>query len=184
MRIGVDGMNAHKWSRRTFYLAAAVAIVASTSGFALASVLSPPIQTNQGASYYQGGNIGANGYSTANLTISATPVGVTQCSAGPVTDPSLGSVNLILSSTEGGSCAAGNYAELFTLPFSATISQQTNNFTIYSQVTGDPVQSNSVLLTVGPGGVPHPFLTEVNVYIDYGSAIPPPGISVLDLIVH
>jgi hypothetical protein len=178
-------MKEHKWSRRTFYLAAVVAIVASTSGFALASVLSVPTQVNQGANFYDGGNVGVSGYSSATLDIASTPNGTVACSHGPIANTST-MVTLVLSSTEGGTCAAGDWAEMFTLPFLSTdIITQTNTFTIYSQVGGSPVQTNFVNLTVGPGVQSSHFSATVYVYVDYGGPTPPTtGITLLDLIVH
>ena len=174
-------MKEHKWSRRAFYLAAAVAIVASTSGFALASVLSAPTQVNQGANFYQGGNVGANGYTTATLGISDTPSGVVACTSSISTGASI--VNITVPGAANGTCKAGDWAMVFTLPFSATITSQTNEFTVYSQLTpGGPTATDWANLTLTAGGVPHS--ATIYVYVDYGSPLPPAGIASLDLIVH
>ncbi len=154
-----------------------------TSGFALAAVLaSTPV--NQSANFYLGGNSPVNGYSLPALKVNTTPIGTGACSSSPVTLASPGSVDLILSNTTGSAvCTAGNFAEEFTVMFSATITTQTNRFTITTQVGAGLVQTNNVTLTVGAGG--GAFTATVNVFIDYGAVNPPAaGITVLDLVIQ
>jgi hypothetical protein len=176
-------LNAPKWTRRTVYVAAVVAMIASTSGFALASVLSST-GVSQGSSYYQGGNTGALGYSTPTLT-STYDTFVSGCAVGPFTDPaSAGTVNAIVSAWKGGvNCTQGNFVEEFSFSFSETIVTQKNVFTIsttFSEVTG--TQFANVTVTLGTG-TSSAFTATVNIYVVY-SPQAPATISTLDVLVH
>jgi len=177
-------MNAHKLSRRTFYLAAIVAIVASTSGFALASVLSPATAVSQSANFYQGQSGAVAGYETPTLSVGMSPGA---CSAATVDDgTSGGSVNLVLSAyTDGTNCTAGDFAEVFTLDYTiASTTTHVDNFTIYSQFGAGAVQSNYVHLQLGTAS-PGAFSASIQVFVDYGTGMPPAGgIQNLDLIIH
>ncbi len=167
------------------YTAGIVGMLALTSGFALAAVLTPT-PVGQSANFYLGGNSAVNGYSAPGLQVATTPAATSVCSSSPVTDAVSGaSVNLILSSTTGSAgCTTGNFAEEFTIAFSATISTQSNVFTITTQVSPGTVQTNSVTLTLGTG-VSSAFTATVNVYIDYGAVNPPAGgIAILDLVIQ
>ncbi|MFY9716512.1 MAG: hypothetical protein WAK40_01050 [Thermoplasmata archaeon] len=175
-------MNAHKLSRRTFYLAAVVAIVASTSGFALASVLSTT-NVSEGANFYSGSNGGATGFSAPTLNIGSSPGA---CSASPVTDSvTAQNVNLVLSaSSHATNCTSDDFAEVFTLDFVAPgFVSHTYNFTIYTEVGSEGVQTNYVHLMLGTG-VSSTFTANVNVYVDYGQALWPNEIADLSLAVH
>lgn len=174
-----------KLDRRVIYTAGIVAMLALTSGFALAAVLGST-SVNQSANFYQEGNSGANGYSGPALKVATIPIGTTVCSSSPVTQIVTGGVvNLILSSTTGGTvCTAGNFAEEFTVAFSATITTQSNAFSVTSQVGAGVVETNSVTLTLGTG-ISSAFTVTVNVYVDYGAVNPPAGgITVLDLVIQ
>lgn len=173
-------------SRRTIYLGTILTLVGVTAGMAIASSVLSATTVSQGANFYQGGNNGATGYSTATLAVSTTPAATSVCTSGTLNGAtSAGTVNVILSSTTGGTtCTAGNFAEEFSLSFSATISHQTNTVSITSQVGAGAVQTNSeaVQLETGTSGA---FTQTVNVYIDYGAVNPPAGgITVLDLVVQ
>jgi hypothetical protein len=173
-------------SRRMVYLATIVALVGVTGGMALAAVLSTTT-VNQGASFYQGGNSGANGYGAASLQVATTPSGTSTCTSGAQTGSSSGgTVTLILSSTTGGTvCTTGNFAEEFILSFSATISSQTNTVTITTQVGSGTVNTNSQQVTLGAGGSASAFTQTVDVFVDYGSVAPPAsGVTVLDVVVQ
>lgn len=179
-------MKAHQLSRRTFYLAAVVAIVASTSGFAMASVLSPPTTVTQSASSFGGSSSAVAGYSTPALAVAASPGG---CSAGqdssaPVIDSATGGVaTLVLSAYTGAdNCTMNNFAEEFTFAyFSAATTTHVDNFTIYSQVTGGAYQTNYVHLQLGTA-TSGPFGASIQVFVDYGTH--PVAISNLELVIH
>jgi len=184
-------MKEHKWSRRTLYLAAVVAIVASTSGFALASVLSTPTTVTQTASYYEGNSAGAVGYGTPTLGISATPLnayapaanGCTRAAPASVVDNNNGvSVNLVVSGLPGGDCATNNFAEEFSVNYTSAGGIQNNNITVYSELAGGPVVVDPINMTMDAGG--GAFNATVHVYVDYGGILPPAGIDVLDLVIH
>jgi len=170
---------------RTIYLATTVLALALAGGFALAAVLTSTT-TNQSANYYQGGNTGANGYSTATLSVSTVPAAIAACTSGTKTGAtSAGSVTLVLSSTSGGTvCTTGDFAEEFVFSFSATITTQTNAITITTQVGAGTVETNSESVTLGTGSS-GAFTQTVNVYIDYGAVNPPAGgVTVLDTVVQ
>ncbi|HTP53356.1 MAG TPA: hypothetical protein VML94_00090 [Thermoplasmata archaeon] len=177
-------MNAHKLSRRTFYLAAVVAIIASTSGFALASVLSPATTVTQSASFYQGSNVAVAGYDTPTLAVGASPG---TCSPSTVTDGTTGgSVNLVLSAYTGGTnCTMYDFSEIFTVDyFSASTTTHVDNFTIYSQFGAGTVQTSYVHLQLGTAS-PGTFSASIQVVVDYGPMMPPTGgITNLELIIH
>jgi hypothetical protein len=177
-----DQVKTRKWSRRTVYVAAIVAMVASTGGFALASVLSvAPV--NQSASFYEGQGTGVNGYSAPTLSVSQVPGGVSVCSSGPVTDAaSAHTVVVVVSAYTGANnCSTLNFAEEFSLTFSATIVTQSNNFTITTQVGAGAVQTNSITILLGTGASTA-FTATVDLYVDYGAL--PVSVSVLDLVIH
>lgn len=171
--------------RRMVYLGTIVAIIAMCAGYVVASVLAPTLVT-QSASFYQGGNGGANGYSAATLAVTTTPAATSACTTGTITGSSSGgTVTLILSSTTGGTtCTTGDFAEEFSVSFSASITSQTNTFTITTEVSGGTVQTNSepVTLQSVSSGL---FTQTVDVYVDYGAVNPPDGgITVLDLVIQ
>jgi len=173
-------------NRRLVYVATIVSLLGVTGGMAIAAGILSSTNVNQGASFYQGGNNGANGYGAATLQVSTIPASVSTCSTGAVTGAtSGGSVNLYLSSTTGGTvCTTGDFAEEFTVAFSATVATQTNSFTITTQVGVATVQTNSQQVVVGTG-TSGAFTQTVNVYVDYGAIQPPSaGIAVLDLVIQ
>ena len=166
-------------------MAVAIGMVSSTLGLVAAAVLSSTT-VNESANFYQGGNSGANGYSSPTLAVTTVPAAISTCSSGTVTDStSAGTANVILSSTSGGTtCTTGNFAEEFTLSFSATIATQSNTVTITTQVGAGAVDTNSVTLTLGTG-TSGAFTATVHVYVDYGAVNPPAGgITTLDLVVQ
>jgi hypothetical protein len=173
-------------NRRLVYVGTLVALIGVTAGMAIASGILSQTNTYQSANFYEGGNLGANGYGTAGLNVSTVSVGVSTCSNAPVSGAtSGGTANVYLSSTTGGTvCTAGDFAEVFNIAFSATISTQTNTVTITTQIGGGTVQTNSqqVVLGTGSSGA---FTQTVNVYVDYGTVQPPAtGITILDLVVQ
>ena len=178
MRKGVD--------RRLVYVATIVSLIGVTGGMAIAAGILSSTNVNQGASFYQGGNNGANGYGAATLQVTTVPVSVASCSTGAVTGvTSGGSVDVYLSSTTGSStCTGGDFAEEFVLQFSASVATQTNAVTITTQVGAGTVQTNSQQVVLGTGSL-GAFTQTVNVYVDYGSIQPPAaGITILDLVVQ
>jgi hypothetical protein len=176
----------NRLDRRLVYVATIVSLLGVTGGMAIAAGILSATNVNQGASFYEGGNSGANGYGTATLQVATTPAAVTTCSTSAVTGgTSAGTVNLFLSSTSGSTtCTTGNFAEEFSVSFSATIATQTNTFTITTQVGAGAVQTNSqqVVLGTGTSGA---FTQTVDVFVDYGTVQPPAaGITVLDLVIQ
>jgi hypothetical protein len=172
-------------SGRAIYLATVVAIVGVAGGAAMAAVLNATT-VNEAANFYQGGNTGANGYSSPTLQVSTTPTGTSVCSSSPVSSStSGGTLNVVVSSTSGGTtCTAGDFAEEFAVSFSSTISSQSNVFTVTTQVGAGTVQSNSVTVTLGTGTAGS-FTKTVDVYVDYGSVNPPSsGVTSLDLVIQ
>ena len=177
-------MKAHLLSRRTFYLAAVVAIVASTSGFALASVLTPPTTVTQNSSFYSGTNAPIAGYGAPTLEISAVPAGVVACSAATVIDASSGgTANLYLSAYTGASnCTAGNFAEEYIVDYNVAASAaHVDNFTIYSQAGAGAEQTNFGHIQLGGGA----FTASIQIYVCYGAVMPPNGgVTELELLIH
>ncbi|MCI4357122.1 MAG: hypothetical protein L3K18_08310 [Thermoplasmata archaeon] len=170
---------------RTIYLATTVLALALAGGFALAAVLTSTT-TNQSANYYQGGNTGANGYSSATLSVSTVPAAIAACTSGTKTGASsAGTVTLVLSSTTGGTvCTTGDFAEEFVFSFSATITTQTNAITVTTQVGAGSVETNSESVTLGTGSS-SAFTQSVDVFVDYGAVNPPAGgVTVLDTVVQ
>lgn len=184
-------MNEHKWSRRAVFLAAAVAIIASTSGFALASFLSPPTTVNQTASFYNGADVQVAGFSTPVLAIAQTPNGVAGCSPeqdtnSAVMDVTTGGVaTLVLSAYDGGSnCTTGNFAVEFSFDyFLDPTTTHDLNFTIYSQVPGgQPFETNYGHMMLGPA-TSGSFGATVQVFVDYGQ-VNPINVENLELSIH
>jgi hypothetical protein len=175
----------HKNRVRAIYATTVIFAIALASGFTLATVLTSTT-VNQHANYYQGGNAGANGYTTPTLQISSTPVSTTTCTSGTlIANSNGGTTIMILSSTTGSAtCTAGDFAEEYILPFSATITNQPNSITITTQVGAGAVQTNTEGLTLGTGSSTA-FTQTVEVFIDYGAISPPAGgITILDLVVQ
>jgi hypothetical protein len=171
-------------NRRLVYVATIVTLIGVTAGMAIASGILNQTSTYQSANFYEGGNLGANGYGAAGLNVSTVSTGVTTCSNTPVSGlTSAGTVNVYLSSTTGGTvCTAGDFAEEFNVAFSATISTQTNTFTVTTQIGGGTVQTNSQQVVLGTG-TSGPFTQTVDIYVDYGTIQPPAtGIVMLDLV--
>ncbi|SRR5579871_412299 len=171
--------------RRLVYLGTIVAIIAMSGGYVAATVLVPTTVT-QSASFFQGGNGGASGYTTPSLVVSSTPAATSTCTSGTLTGATTaGTVTLILSSTSGGTvCTTGDFAEEFVVSFSATIATQTNSFTITTQVGAGTVQTNTESVTLGTG-TSGAFTQTVDVFVDYGAINPPAsGVTVLDLVIQ
>jgi hypothetical protein len=170
---------------RTIYLATTVLALALAGGFALAAVLTSTT-VNQSANYYEGGNTGANGYSSATLSVSTVPAAIAACTSGTKTgSTSAGTVTLVLSSTSGGTvCTTGDFAEEFAFSFSATITTQTNAVTVTTQVGASAVQTNTESVTLGTG-TSGAFTQTIDVYVDYGAVSPPVGgVTILDAVVQ
>jgi hypothetical protein len=172
--------------RRLVYVATIVSLIGVTGGMALAAGILSSTAVNQGASFYQGGNNGANGYGAASLQVTTVPAAVATCSTGAVSGTTSGGTSdLFLSATTGSSaCLTGDFAEEFILSFSATIATQTNTLTITTQVGAGTVQTNSQQVVLGTGSA-SAFTQTVDVYVDYGAIQPPAaGITVLDLVIQ
>ena len=172
-------------ARKLIYAGTLVALVGTVGGMAVASVLTSTM-VNQGASFYEGGNSGANGYSSPSLQVAYVPNGVSSCTSGTATGATnAGTTDIVLSSVSGGTvCTAGDFAEEFTLSFSATIDTQTNVFTVTTQVGAGTVEMNGLPVALGTGST-GAFTQTVDVYVDYGSVNPPAaGVTVLDLVIQ
>ncbi|MCI4328835.1 MAG: hypothetical protein L3K01_01710 [Thermoplasmata archaeon] len=170
---------------RTIYLVTTLVALGLAGGFALAAVLTTTT-VNQSANAYQGGNSGANGYTTATLSVSTVPAAISVCTSGTKTGAtSAGTVTLVLSSTSGGTvCTTGDFAEEYAFSFSATITTQTNTITITTQVGAGTVATNSEAVTLGTGSS-GAFTQTVDVFVDYGSVSPPGGgVTVLDAVIQ
>src|SRR5579871_2574649 len=116
--------------RRLVYLGTIVAIIAMSGGYVAATVLVPTTVT-QSASFFQGGNGGASGYTTPSLEVSGGPGATPACPGGAPGGTAAGTVTLMLSSPSGGTvCTTADFAEEFVVSFSATTATQTNSFTI------------------------------------------------------
>ncbi|MGP8134970.1 MAG: hypothetical protein ACLQD8_02355, partial [Thermoplasmata archaeon] len=130
------------------------------------------------------GNGGVAGYSTPALAAAASPG---PCTTGTVTDSLTGSVaTLVLSAYTGANnCTANDFSEEFTIAyFSASTTTHVDNFTIYSQMGTNHLQTNYVHLQLGTAS-PGTFAASVQVFIDYGQNGPPiGGISILELVLH
>lgn len=179
-------MKAHQWSRRSIVLAAVVAIVASTSGFALASVMSPPTPVGQEANFYQGTSTAVPGYTSPALQTGMSPGGCSPAYPGMVTDStSGGTAVLVLSAwTAAANCSEYDFAEVFTFQYLATTSQHVDNFTIYTSIGANPVQTNFVHLELGPTSGSSLFGASIVVYVDYGAVMPPTGgVTNLELVI-
>ncbi len=171
--------------RRLVYLGTIVAILAMSGGYVAATVL-VPVTVTQSASFFQGGNGGANGFSTPSLVVASTPAATSSCTSGTLTGAtSAGTVTMILSSTSGGTvCTTGDFAEEFVVAFSATVTTQTSAFTITTQVGAGAVETNTESVTLGTG-VSGAFTQTVDVFVDYGAINPPAsGVTVLDLVIQ
>lgn len=173
-------------NRRLIYVATIVSLIGVTAGMAIAAGILSQTNTYQSANFYEGGNLGANGYGAAGLNVTTVSLGVTTCSNAPVSGlVSAGTVNVYLASTTGGTvCTAGDFAEIFNIAFSASIATQTNSVTITTQIGAGTVQTNSQQVVLGTGTL-GAFTQTVNVYVDYGTIQPPAtGIVMLDLVVQ
>lgn len=176
----MDGQKSRKWSRRTVVIAAVVAMLASTGGFALAQVLS--VTTVQhGSEYYAVSNSPVNGYaSPPTLAWTFAPYG--PCDSSVVdTSPTLPAV-AVLSNSTSGTCTTNDFAAEFTFVFAATLAApQTNTFTVISEV-GPAYDRNNVSVTFDPGTYTN---TLVHIFVDFNNpAAPPQGISALNIVVQ
>lgn len=170
---------------RLIYAATAVAVLSMVGGMVVAGVLTiTPV--NQTSNFYQGGSTGVTGYSTPTLAVSTIPAATTTCTSGTLTGSSnAGTVVMIVSATTGGTvCTTGDFAELFTESFSATITTQTNTLTVTTQVGASTPGTNTESVTLGTG-TSTAFTQTIEIYVDYGSVNPPAsGITTLDLVVQ
>ena len=166
-------------------VAAVVAMLASTGGFALAQALTSTT-VQHGSSYYSVSDGAVAGYSQPPV-LNWTTVKSGTCNAAPAPDVVPGTnVVALISEATNGSCGLGDFAAEFSFNFSATIITQTNTFTVFSQIGGGAYQSNSVQVTVGAGGpIATAFTATVHVYVDFGpSGLPPGGITALNILVQ
>lgn len=181
MRMEADRLKTQKWSRRTVYVAAAIAMIASTSGFALASAITVQPGT-QHASFYSFQGAAATNFAAPTVNVSYSPG---PC-ARTLTDGTTGATASIVLSASGntGTCTAGNFAEKFVFSFSGTIATQAANLTVYTATGSNGTAMDFGTVTLGTGTL-GAFTATVVVYVDYGQVgIPLGGIPVLEIVVH
>jgi hypothetical protein len=169
--------------RALFGAVLVILVLVGSAAASQADVLTT-VPVRQSSLEYQAGSGGANGYGAATIALSTVPGGVMACTSGTTTIPSTpGSATLVFSSVSGGTnCTAGDFSEQFTISFSATISLQTNTFAVTTATGGGVPGVNQEDVQVGTSGAPAPTVATVEIYIDYGSTVPPAtGIALLDL---
>ncbi len=177
-------------SGQLIYLGTIVAIVGVMAGAALGAALPAPGIVTQAAGVYSGAFKAPAGFTQSpTLAPSSVISNVTTCSAGPITEKTNGgTIDVTLSDATGGTtCTGGDFAELFTVQFSATIasgSPQTDTFTVTASYGTTPTTGvNSVALTTGSPG--SPWTQTIDLYVDFGpSPGPSGGISTLSLVIQ
>lgn len=162
-------------------IAAVVAMLASTGGFALASVLTVTT-VEHGSAYYGVTNGPVNGYSAPTLNWTVTPYGG-PCNTWVNDTSSAIPAIAVISNQTGGSCTANDFAAEFTFSFSATLAaRQTNTITVISDLVGLPYDRNNVSITFDPGTYTN---TPVDIYVDFNhQSAPPQGIAALNIMVQ
>ncbi len=174
-------------SGRLIYVATLVAIVGVSGGVAMGSAILSPTAVAQTAGMYAGTNSAPNGYSTPTLSIANIPTGVTSCTTTPITEATSGkTVTMYLSDVTGGTaCTAGDFAEMFNVSYSFSItSAQTDKFTITTSY-GTTITTGFNSLSVTTGATGSPWTQNVDVYVDYGSpSMPAGGIDTLTLVIQ
>ncbi len=171
-----------------------IATIAALLGVSAGSVMGTLLTTttiSQTANFYEGGNNGVANWPAPTLTLANTPT-IVACSAGTQTVTASASgtptVDVVLSASgSSGTCASGDFAELFAFDFvvSATSVNQQDTVSITTQIGSGAVTTNSISVTLITGGSGGPFDAILDLYVDYGSLSPPSaGITVLDLVVQ
>lgn len=185
----VDRRAGKRLDGRLIYYATVIAIVGVTAGEAIGLALPAPTTLLQTSGVYSGSNQAPAGFAQSpTLSTSSVPANVTTCTAGPLTESTNGgTLNVVLSDVTGGTaCTANDFAELFTVAFSATISAgspQTDRFTVTTSYgTGPTTGFNSVSVTTGSPG--SPWTQTINLYVDYGASLPTGGIDSLTLVIE
>jgi|SRR5580692_9120320 hypothetical protein len=170
--------------RRVLYVATAVAMMGLTGGFVLAAGLtSTPVTQN--AALYSVSTSAVAAFPTApTITVTATTVSVSTCTASAVALTSGGSADLYLPASGSVTCTGNDFAEEFTITSAATAAAGSYAFVIYtsyntgSSVTGSAAGTITIASTLSSAGT-------VNVFVDYGSVVPPSGgIQSLSLVVQ
>lgn len=177
---------------RLVYVATVVGMAGVLGGTSLGLTVLAPSSVTQSAGVYGGASQAPTGFGQGpTLSPSHVLPGVAACTAGPLTETiNGGTVNVTLSSLTGGTvCTAGDFAELFTVDYSAQISAgspQTDTFTVttsYDIGANLTTGFNSVSLTTGSPGAP--WNQTINIFVDYGSvAGPTGGIATLTLVIQ
>ncbi len=175
------------------FLATVVAMVGVAAGTGMANLLTTH-SVNQTADFYQGGNNGVPNWPAPTLSVGFVPT-ITACTGTSATDvealsspPAAASIYLA-SSGSGGTCATGDFAEVFTFSFitSNTSVVSSETLTVTTEVGGSStLTSNSAAVTfTTPASGSGPFLATLDVYVDYGTVnAPSDGIAILDIIVQ
>jgi hypothetical protein len=165
-------------------------VLSLIAGYAAGAVL-PSSTVAQSANVDTGGVVPVNHFGVPTLRAATNPTGA--CTSGTVTlalstTAPTPVANLILSSTAG-TCAAGNYAEVYNFSISVTTAgtavSQTDVVTISSQLTGaanptTTAEDSKITATAAAGT----YTGFVDVYVDYGSpTAPAAGVALLDIVV-
>lgn len=179
--VGTSGRK--RFGRRTAYVATIAALIAATGGFAMATVLTP-VATTQSSSWYQVSNGAVSAFPSAPTVVAtATPTGVSACSTSPQAFTDGTTLNVYLGATGSIVCTAGDFAEEFSLTSSATAAAATYPVSMYTTYGSAPTSGSATVdITISTAFT---TATTLNVYVDYGTAMPPTGgIAELDLIVQ
>ncbi len=173
---------------RLIYYATVIAIVGVTGGETIGLAIPAPTSLLQTSGVYSGSNQAPSGFAQSpTLSTSSVPASVAACTVGPLTEVTNGgTLNVTLSDVTGGTTCTGNdFAELFTVTFSATLSAgspQTDRFTVTTSYgTGPTTGFNSITVTSGSPG--SPWTQTINLYVDYGPSLPTGGIDSLTLVI-
>ena len=158
-------------------------MVGASAGFVLAAGLTSTT-VNESAQWYSVSTQAVAAFPTQpTVQVATVPNGVSVCASGNQPLGNGATINIVLGATNAITCTAGDFAEEFTLTSSATAAAGAypmNTYTSYG--TGPTTGTGSTVVTIATA------LTTagtVNLYVDYGSVLPPPGgIASLDLIVQ
>lgn len=158
---------------RTLYLLTAVALLATTGGFVLATTLSATT-ISQSASLFSVSTGGLAAFpSTPTVAMVGVPSGVSSCTSGPVPLSSGGVAVLYEPASSGVVCTANDFAVVLNFTTSANAAAGSYTFTQYTSygsgpTTGADTEVVSIASALTSAGT-------VSVYVDYGTAGPPSG---------
>jgi hypothetical protein len=169
--------------RRVLIIAAAVAMIGMTSGFALAAGLTSTT-VSQNAGLYSVSTSAVAAFPTApSVTVTAIPSSVAACSSGSQTLANSVTVNIYLPASTGITCTTSDFAEEFSFASLITAAMGTYTFTEYTTYGAGPTSGSAIgSVTIA---ATMSIVGNVNVFVDYGAAAPPTnGIASLSLVVQ